>query len=668
MSPFTPPLWQPAPDALARTQIGAFMRAAAERYGVQARSYQELHHWSVEHRADFWSLVWDFCGVKASAKGTTILRDGEKMPGSDWFPEARLNYAENLLRVAENGGRDNQAIVFWAENKIKRRMTFGELYDQVSVLAQHLRARGVRPGDRVAALVANAPETIVAMLAASAVGAIFSSCSPDFGTALILSRFGQIEPKILFASDGQYYKGKIIDLFPKIREIEAALPMVEETIVLPVIHQKPPLDLLRNAVSLGDILRDGKPRKIIFEQLPFAHPLFILYSSGTTGLPKCFVHGQGGVLIQHLKEYRLQCDIIEGARTFYNTTCGWMMWNWLVSSLAVGASLMLYDGNPLLRDGNILFDFADEERFTLFGTSAPFVQSIKNLDLAPRKTHDLSSLRILTSTGAPLLPEHFDYLYDKVLGDIPVSSISGGSDIVSLFVCGNPISPVWRGEIPGAGLGMDIAVFDENGNELMQGCGELVCRKSVPAMPVGFWNDPGQKKYRAAYFQRWPDVWHHGDWCERTQHGCSVGFIIHGRSDSTTNRQGVRIGTAEFYSLVERLPEVEDSLIVSHRLPGEERIILFVKLCEGLELTDQLKAKIARHMKEQGSPHHVPDEIHQAPGIPITRNAKKAEIAVENIFHGKPVTNIASLANPEVLAFYEGFVRGRQRPSIARIG
>lgn len=652
------PLWQPAPDAYKHAQIGAFMRDVAKYHGFHARNYAELHKWSVDHRAEFWSLVWDFCSVKGS-KGEEVVRVADKMPGTVWFPEARLNYAENLLRGAEEYRRNKPAIAFWAEDKIKRHLNFGELHDQVSILAQHLRALGVKSGDHIAALVANTPEAIIAMLAASTLGAVFSSCSPDFGTPLILSRFGQIEPKIFFTCDGQYYKGKEIDLAAKIREIEAALPTVNQTIILPLVHENPPLDGLRNGRSFSDILRDGKPQKIVFEQLPFNHPLFVLYSSGTTGLPKGFVHGQGGVLLQHLKEYRLQCDIGEGDTVFYHTTCGWMMWNWMASALAVGASLMLYDGNPAIRGGNILFDFAQEEKCSLFGTSAPFVQTIKTMNLAPKETHDLSSLKILTSTGAPLLHEHFDYLYDKVVGDVPVSSISGGSDIVSLFVCGNPITPVWRGEISGAGLGMDVAVFDENGHEVFQRSGELVCRKSFPAMPVRFWNDPDGKKYRAAYFEKWPNVWRHGDWCERTQHG---GFIIYGRSDSTTNRQGVRIGTAEFYNLLQGIPEIEDSLIVSHRLPGDEKILLFVKLGEDAQMTEELKKRITRQMKEQGSPRHVPDEIYQAPGIPMTRNAKKAELVVENIFQGKPVTNASSLANPEALAFYEEFA-ARDRES-----
>lgn len=652
------PMWTPAPDAMKRTQIGKFIRAVAERCGVEIKDYQELHRWSVQNRADFWSLVWDFCGVKSSIKGEEILRGGDAMTGSTWFPKARLNYAENLLRVAEEGGRDRRAMVFWAEDKLKTRMNFGELYDQVSILAKHLRSIGVKAGDRVAALVGNVPDAVVAMLATSAVGGVFSSCSPDFGTPLILSRFGQIEPKVLFANDGQYYKGKTIDLTAKIREVEAGLPTVQETIILPMIQENPPLDHLRNATHLGDILQAGTADKIVFEQLPFNHPLFILYSSGTTGLPKCFIHGQGGVLLQHLKEHRLQCNIGEGDRVFYHTTTGWMMWNWMVSGLGVGASLMLFDGNPLMRDGNILFDFAQEERFTLFGTSAPFIQGIKNINLDPKKTHDLSSLRILTSTGGPLLHEHFDYLYANVLGNVPVSSVSGGSDIVSFFVCGNPISSVWRGEIPGAGLGMDVAVYNENGKEIMEGGGELVCRKSFPVMPIGFWNDPDMTKYHAAYFEKWPNVWHHGDWTERTPH---LGFIIYGRSDATTKRQGIRIGTAEFYNLVEGVPEVADSLIVSQHIPGDEHILLFVVPREGTQLTDELKAKINKHMKEQGSPRHVPDAIYQAPGIPMTRNAKKAELAVNNIFNGKPVTNTATMANPEILAFYQEFAKNLQR-------
>jgi acetoacetyl-CoA synthetase len=649
------PLWQP--KNAASCAMAHFMQQADS----SLKTYDDLHRWSVENRADFWSLVWDFCGVKGH-KGTKILENGDQMEKSVWFSEARLNYAENLLRTAEEGGRDKPALVFQAEDKQKRHLTFGELHDQVSVLAQHFRSRGIKPGDRIAALVANVPEAVVALLACSVVGAVFSSCSPDFGEQLILDRFSQIQPRFLLATGNYYYKGKEIDVAEKIRHIEAGLPGVEETILIPFANN-PSSEGLRNAVLWPDVMKSAAPGKIAYEQLPFNHPLYILYSSGTTGLPKCFVHGQGGSLLQHLKEHKLHCDVKPGDRVFYHTTCGWMMWNWLVSALAAGASVALYDGQPFVRDGNILFDYAQEEKFTLFGTSAPFVQAIKNANLEPKQTHNLSSVRLLTSTGAPLLHEHFDYLYDKVVGDIPVASISGGSDIVSCFVLGTPLLPVWRGEIQRAGLGMDVTVLDSSGQEIRgTGAGDLVCRKSFPCMPIGFWNDADGKKYHAAYFDVFPNVWRHGDWCERTAHG---GIVIYGRSDATTNRQGVRIGTAEFYNLVEKLPEVDNSLVVSDRRnPGDERILMFLKLKAGVALDDALKAKFNRHMRDQGSPRHVPDEIHAVPDVPQTKNAKKAELAVENILHGKPVTNESALANPEVLAFYREFATRLKPPSV----
>lgn len=647
-------LWTPSPERVAASALHRFMQEVSERHGVTLSSYEDVHTWSVQNRADFWSLVWDFCGMKGT-KGERVLVNGEQIEHSTWFPDAKLNFAENLLRVAEEpGGREKSAIVFWAEDKQKRHLTFGELYDQVSILAQHFRALGIKPGDCIAALVANVPEAVVALLAANSVGAIFSSCSPDFGEQLILDRFSQVHPRVLLATGNYFYKGKAINVTEKIRHVESELLCIEETIVIPFADAVPSMAGLRNARLWSDLIQEGTPTKIQYEQLPFNHPLYILYSSGTTGLPKCFVHGQGGSLIQHLRDYILQCDVRKGDRVFYQTTCGWMMWNWQVSALAVGASIALYDGQPFMRDGNILFDYAQEEKFTLFGTSAPFIQAIKVVNLNPKQTHDLSSVRLLTSTGAPLLHEHFDYLYRNVVTDFPVASISGGSDIVGLFVCGNPLSPVRRGEIQGAGLGLDMAVFDSEGKALSgAAAGDLVCRLSFPSMPVSFWNDPEHKKYHAAYFDVFPNVWRHGDWCERTVHG---GFIIHGRSDSTTNRQGIRIGTAEFYNLIERLPEIENSLVASDRRnPAEERIIMFLKLREGVALDEAMKTRLNCHMRDQGSPRHVPDEIVQVSDVPITRNAKKAELAVENIIQGKPVTNESAMANPECLAFYREY-------------
>ncbi|MBI1272895.1 MAG: acetoacetate--CoA ligase [Alphaproteobacteria bacterium] len=648
------PMYSPSRERIAQSAMYAFARAAEKQAGVALPDYKALHRWSVENREQFWSLLWDFCAVKASAKGDRVLVDGDKMPGSQWFPDARLNYAENLLQPALTGKRDKAAIHFWGEDKVKQTLSFGDVHDRTAALAAHLRAQGVKPGDRVAALVANTPEAVIAMLATSAVGATFSSCSPDFGERLILDRFTQIEPKVLIATDSYYYKGKVIDVGPKIRIVAEALPGLKQIIVASYINEKPQTEGLPNAISWQEAAVPGRVPPLAFEQLPFAHPLFILYSSGTTGLPKCFVHSQGGVLLQHLKELHLQSDVKQGDVVFYHSTCGWMMWNWLVSSLAFGAALALYDGMPAVRDGNILFDFCDEAGFTLFGTSAPFVQAIKNMGLKPKKTHSMKTVRLLTSTGAPLLPEHFDYLYADVLRDVPVASISGGSDIVSCFVLGNPLSPVWRGEIQGPGLGLDMAVYDESGKASTTGAGELVCRRSFPCMPVAFWNDPDGAKYRAAYFERFPGVWCHGDWTEMTRHG---GLIIYGRSDATTNRQGVRIGTGEFYNLVEQLPEVENSLVASMRVPGDERIYMFVKLRAGVALDDALKGKIAKHMRDKGSPRHVPDEIHEAPDIPVTRNAKKAEMAVINMFQGRPVTNQTALANPESLGFFADFIK-----------
>lgn len=646
------PLWQPTQAQIAMSNLNRFRELAEAHSGQRFQDYQALHAWSIKEREKFWPLVWDFTGV-VGRKGDAVVKNIDAMPGASWFPEASLNYAENCLSGIFEGKRSHPAIYFWAEDQVKRKLTLGDVYDQVAGLATHFRAQGVQPGDRVAAIISNMPEAVITALAANAVGAVFSSCSPDFGDQLILDRFKQIEPKILVVSENYLYKGKAIDCLPKLRGVLKQLSSVQQVIMVSYLGQPKVYDLPK-AITWQQATQGMAIQNFMFTPLPFNHPLYILYSSGTTGLPKCFVHSQGGVLLEHVKEHQLHCDIRPHDVVFYQTTTGWMMWNWLVTVLASGAAIALYDGIATANNGKILFDYAADAKFTLFGTSAPFVQAIKNMNLRPKQTHDLSSLRLLTSTGAPLLHEHFDYLYNAVIHNIPVASISGGSDIVGCFVMGNPISPVYRGEIQCAGLGFDMAVFDDAGNDLPPGggAGEMVCRKAFPCMPTSFWGDPSGEKYRAAYFERFPNIWCHGDWAERTAHN---GLIIHGRSDATINRQGIRIGTAEFYNIVEQLPEIDNSLVVPLRRGADEKVLLFVKLKQGQLFGDPLKQKINALMREKGSPRHVPDEIHEVPDVPQTRNAKKAEMAIINLFHGRPVTNLSAIANASCLDFYRDF-------------
>jgi acetoacetyl-CoA synthetase len=634
------PLWTPSPERAAATLLARFMARAGHR------DYAALHRWSVEERAAFWSLVWDFCGVKG-AKGERILADGDRMPGARWFPDARLNFAENLLQA--RGEAD--ALVFWGEDRVRRRMTQRELHALVSRLAQALKAAGVAKGDRVAGYLPNLPESVAAALATASLGAIWSSCSPDFGVQGVLDRFGQIEPKVLFCTDGYLYAGKEYDCLAKAREVLARLPSVRRCVTVPYLGTGG-----REGATLEEFLAPFAPGEIAFEPVPFDHPLYILYSSGTTGAPKCIVHGHGGTLLQHLKEHRLHTDVKPGDRLFYFTTLGWMMWNWLVSGLASGATLLLYDGSPFVGRGRILFDFADAEGMTHFGTSAKFIDAIAKLGLKPRESHRLEALRTLLSTGSPLLPEGFDYVYENVKADLCLSSISGGTDIVSCFVLGNPMAPVWRGEIQCKGLGMAVEVFDERGRRVIGQKGELVCTKPFPSMPVGFWNDPDGKKYRAAYFEMYPNVWRHGDWCEETAHG---GFIIYGRSDAVLNPGGVRIGTAEIYRQVETIDEVVESIVVGQEWEGDVRVVLFVKLKEGVQLDDALAARIRKRIRDNTTPRHVPAKILQVPDIPRTRSGKIVELAVRDVVHGRPVKNVEALANPEALEHF------RNRPELA---
>jgi acetoacetyl-CoA synthetase len=649
------PIWQPSAERIAGSRLRTFMTAMEARWGASFPDYAALHRWSIERPEQFWPSVWDFCGV-IGARGERVLEHAERMPGARWFPQARLNFAENLLRRRD--GAD--ALVFRGEDRFARRLSHAELYAQVAGLAGAMRASGVGPGDRVAAWLPNMPEAIVAMLAAASLGAVFSSCSPDFGVQGVVDRFGQIEPKLLFAADAYRYGGKTVDCLDRLREIAARLPSVERVVVVPYAGDAgdaADLSGIRAACRLEDFVAGQAPSgEIEFARLPFDHPLYIVYSSGTTGVPKCIAHGAGGALLQHLKEHQLHADVKPGDRLFYFTTCGWMMWNWLASGLASGATLLLYDGSPFLGRGSVLFDYADAEGMTHLGTSAKFIDAIAKIGLEPKRTHGLQALRVVLSTGSPLSPEGFDYVYNMVKGDVNLASISGGTDILSCFVLGSPLLPVWRGEIQCRGLGMAVDVFDEAGKPVRGAKGELVCTRPFPAMPVGFWNDSDGGKYRAAYFERFPGVWCHGDWCEISAHD---GLVIYGRSDATLNPGGVRIGTAEIYRQVERLPEVAESLVIGQDWENDVRVVLFVRLGEGLVLDEALVARIRQAIRDGTTPRHVPAKILQVGDIPRTKSGKIVELAVRNVVHRQPVKNVEALANPEALEYY------RDRPELA---
>ena len=626
------PLWTPSPERAAASELARFMKRAGKT------DYAELHRWSVESSPAFWNMVWDFCEVRGD-RGARTLVDGERMPGARWFPEARLNYAENLLRR-----RSGEAIVFWGEDRIRRRLSHENLRRLVSRLQQALADAGVKKGDRVAGYLPNVPEAVAALLATASLGAVWSSCSPDFGVQGVLDRFGQIEPKILFCADGYLYNGREFDSQEKTSRVLESLPSVEECVVVDYIGAP-----VSAGTSLYEFLDPFDAEELSFEPVEFDHPLYILYSSGTTGVPKCIVHGTGGSLLQHLKEHRLHSDVKPGDRLFYFTTLGWMMWNWLVSGLASDATVLLYDGSPFAGRGRILFDFADAEGMTHLGTSAKFIDAIAKAGLKPRATHRLDKLRTVLSTGSPLVAEGFDYVYRDVKSDVCLSSISGGTDIVSCFVLGNPMGPVWRGEIQAKGLGMAVEVFDEEGRPLKGEKGELVCTRPFPSMPVGFWNDPDGAKYRAAYFEKYPNVWRHGDWCEETEHG---GLIIYGRSDAVLNPGGVRIGTAEIYRQVESLAEVVESLVIGQDWQGDVRVVLFVKLKDGLALDEALSARIKARIRENTTPRHVPARIVQVADIPRTKSGKIVELAVRDVVHGRQVKNLEALANPEALEHF----------------
>ncbi|MDE0456920.1 MAG: acetoacetate--CoA ligase [Chromatiales bacterium] len=640
-------LWQPSPERVADANLTGFAALVRERHGLNATDYATLHRWSIENRAAFWSTVWEYGEVIGDRGDGPVLVDGDRMPGAKWFPGARLNFAENLLRRRD----DAPAILFRGEDRVRYALSFRQLHDAVSMVAQGLRAAGVSTGDRVAGYLPNMPETVVAMLATTSIGAIWSSASPDFGVQGVVDRFGQIGPKVLFSADGYFYGGKRFDSVGRLTPVAARVPSIERIVVVPYTTTAPDLSAVGKAVALDEFVAGHVPGEIEFERLPFDHPLYIMYSSGTTGAPKCIVHGVGGTLLQHIKELALHSDVKRGERILYFTTCGWMMWNWQVSALAREATLALYDGSPFHPDGNALFDYVAEEGIETFGTSAKYIDAVKKAGLVPARTHDLSKLKAVLSTGSPLVPESFDFVYESIKRDLCLSSISGGTDIISCFVVGNPTAPVHRGEIQCLGLGLDVYAFDAMGRSVVGEKGELVCTRPFPSMPVGFWNDPDGRKYHDAYFDRFDNVWCHGDYVEVTERG---GVIIYGRSDAVLNPGGVRIGTAEIYRQVEQLEEVVEALVIGQQWDGDVRVVLFVVLRGAVELDEALESKIRSHIRANATPRHVPARIVQVTDIPRTRSGKITELAVRDMVHGREVKNKEALANPQALEQFAG--------------
>ncbi len=625
-------LWTPSPEAVRQTNLFRFR----QRYCPEAGSYAALHKWSLDHRGDFWAAVWDFAAV-IGERGDVAYVPAPHMTEAKWFPDAKLNFAENLLRPA---GADERPVLVWANERgesltLSRR----ELLQQATAFAQYLRTQGVKTGDRVAAVMPNIPEAVVAMLGATAIGAVWSCCSPDFGDDAICDRFSQIEPVVLVTASATTYNGKPVNVLDKVRAIRPRLPTVRTVIAAGDAGE---------FVPFAEALQ-SPPADFAFERFPFDHPVYILYSSGTTGAPKCIVHGTGGTLLQHLKEHQLHTDIKPGDRLFYFTTTGWMMWNWLVSALASRATAVLYDGSPFHPDGDGLWRLAERERITHFGAGAKYYSQLEKLGHKPGETYELEELRVVLSTGSPLLPEGFDFIYRDIKDDVQLASISGGTDIVSCFVLGCPTEPVRRGEIQVKGLGMDVHVYDADGRPIVGEAGELVCASPFPSMPIGFWNDPEKQKYLGSYFGVYDNVWCHGDWAEETPTG---GLIIYGRSDTTLNPGGVRIGTAELYQQVEAFPEIVEALATALRREGDEQIVLFVRMRPGSALTPELVAALKQRLKTRCSPRHVPAFVIEAPDFPRTISGKLSEVAVRNAINGHPIKNEAALANPTALAFF----------------
>jgi acetoacetyl-CoA synthetase len=640
------PLWIPDPDRARTTQIAGLARMQ----GFDgAAAVHDLWEWSVDEHESFWRYIVKHSVIASHGHGPEfdpgpVLVDGDRMPGARWFPELELNFTENLLRRRDA----TPAIIFRGENGSRRELSWIELGDAVASLAASLRADGVGPGDRVAGFLPNAPEAVIGMLATASLGAVWSSCSPDFGTAGVLDRFGQIEPKVLLAADGYHYAGKRLDIRPKVAAIAQALPSLRRTVVTSFLEAAPDLAGIAKAVAYADYLTLPAP-PLAFTRVPFDHPLYVLYSSGTTGKPKAIVHGVGGTLVQHLKEHQLHTDVRPGSRLFYFTTCGWMMWNWLVSGLASEATIVLFDGSPFHPSPDILFDIAAEERLDVLGTSAKFIDAVKKAGRTPMQTHDLANLKAILSTGSPLVAESFEWVYGNVKRDLQLASISGGTDIVSCFVLGNPAGPVFAGEIQMRGLGMAVEIRDQTGRPVRSEKGELVCTKPFPSMPVSFWNDPDGSRYRNSYFARFPGIWCHGDYAELTEHD---GIVIHGRSDAVLNPGGVRIGTAEIYRQVEQIPEVLESICIGQEWDGDVRVVLFVRLREGVVLDDALGDRIKRQIRDNCTPRHVPARIVAVTDIPRTLSGKITELAVRDVVHGRAVSNTDALANPQALELY----------------
>jgi acetoacetyl-CoA synthetase len=641
------PLWMPSEERIKSTNMYKFMERINKKFGVGLKDYPDLHKWSIENIPEFWAEMWDEAGIIASRGYDSVVDDAAKMPGAKWFEGARLNFAENLLRFRDS----HEAILFLGEAMdAPRRMTYAELYDNVSRLARSLREYGVAAGDRVVGFMPNMPETIVAMLAATSIGAIWSSCSPDFGTKGVLDRFGQIEPKVLFTANGYSYGGKSFSSLDKVAEIFKSLTSHPRVVVVPYTDENADISGVPNSVHYRDFISKEPGGEIAFEQLPFDHPLYIMYSSGTTGLPKCMVQSAGGILIHHIKELKLHSDVTRDDKLFYFTTCGWMMWNWMVSTLSLGATVILFDGSPFHPDPGVLWRLAENEKMTIFGTSAKYIDSIQKEGLKPRERFDLSSVKGILSTGSPLSEENFVFVYENVKRDVCLSSISGGTDINGCFAAGNPMGPVYSGELQARTLAMDVHAYDDEGRPRLNYKGDLVCARPFPSMPIYFWNDPDGRKYHEAYFDVFPGVWRHGDFIEINDRG---GVTIYGRSDATLNPGGVRIGTAEIYRVVENIGEVADSLVIGQEWQNDVRVILFVRLAAGAQLTADLEKKIKTAIRTNCSPRHVPAKILPIGDIPYTINMKKVELAVKKIIHNQPVLNRDALKNPESLDLYK---------------
>jgi len=638
-------LWQPSEARIKASNLYRFMQAINERFGQDFKDYNALYQWSIDNIPDFWATLWEFTGIIASQPYSQVIDNLHKMPGAQWFNGARLNFAENLLRYRD----DHVALIFKGEAQPTVKITYAQLYDEVARLAYALREAGVQSGDRVVGFMPNMPQSIMAMLAATSLGATWSSCSPDFGIKGVLDRFGQIKPKILFTANGYFFKGKKIDSLERIADILKQLPSIEKLVVVPYTDPDPDLSRIPKAILFDDFKSDQSDLEIEFEQLPFSHPLYIMYSSGTTGLPKCMVQSAGGILIHHLKELMLHTDLKREDTIFYFTTCGWMMWNWLTSSLALGAALVLFDGNPFFPHPGNLWELAQDEKISIFGTSAGYVAALQNAGVKPGKEYDLTSLRTLLSTGSPLSIENFEFIYNDIKKDLQLASISGGTDLNGCFALGNPMGSVYAGELQCRGLAMKVEAFDSQAQPIVGEQGELVCTAPFPSMPIYFWDDPDFQKYHSAYFDVYPGIWRHGDYIVVTKRG---GVVMYGRSDATLNPGGVRIGTAEIYRQVEQLDEVADSVVIGQNWHNDVRVILFVKMAEGFELTDEIKNKIKATIRTNASPRHVPAKIITVPDVPYTLNMKKVELAVKKVVQGQPVLNKDALGNPEVLAYY----------------